>query len=64
MRELTLNEKQSLEKTVELWAAIRNLKIIHPDDIHEFRSDIHDIQNRILARPNSVIIPHKELVAS
>jgi len=40
----------ALNKTTELWNALIDLDVLHPDDINEARRDIHNIQNRILAR--------------
>ena len=51
MRELTDDEKECLYHTRELWNDLVNLKQIHPDDLNEYRRDIHNIQNRIMARP-------------
>ena len=52
--ELKTKEKEVLKLTSNLWSAIIELEkynSIHPDDIHEHRRDIHNIQNRILSRP-------------
>lgn len=48
---LNEKEKEAIHKIVDLWDSILQLKVIHPDDINEYRRDIHNIQNRILARP-------------
>jgi hypothetical protein len=47
-----MKEKEiiALNKTTELWCALIDLDVLHPDDINEARRDIHNIQNRILAR--------------
>lgn len=47
---LTEEEKTILEMTAILWNALNDLPAQHDDDIHESRRDIHDIQNRVLAR--------------
>ena len=49
-RELTIFEEECIRLTVELWNELVVLEELHPDDIHEFRRDIHNIQNRIQAR--------------
>lgn len=49
--ELTEKEKEAIELTVSLWSVLNELPKDHPDDLHEFRTDIHNIQNRIFARP-------------
>jgi len=51
MKELTKAENLVIQKSVELWSAINDMEVVHPDDIDEYRRDIHDIQNRTLARP-------------
>lgn len=51
MSKLNKKEKEAIDCTVELWDSILKLEVIHPDDVDEFRRDIHNIQNRILARP-------------
>lgn len=43
-------EKEILELTSLLWSKIHQLEVLHPDDIHEHRKDIHNIQNRVAAR--------------
>jgi hypothetical protein len=48
-----------MDLTSALWNALLEIEkehILHPDDIHEHRRDIHNIQNRILARNSLVII--------
>lgn len=52
---LTEKENEALRLTVQLWKALGELEDIHPDDIHENRRDIHNIQNRIMARPEQRI---------
>lgn len=47
---LNPKELESLSLTVQLWGSLLELKELHPDDIHEHRRDIHNIQNRIMAR--------------
>ena len=56
---LTEKEAKALDLTRQLWNAILEIEAehsLHPDDIHEHRRDIHNIQNRILARNSIVII--------
>ena len=48
-----------LAQTVELWNAINALPEIHPDHLAEFRRDIHDIQNRLLARTVTITLCYK-----
>jgi hypothetical protein len=43
-------EKQALEATATLWNILILLKEVHPDDMTEHKRDIHNIQNRIMAR--------------
>lgn len=49
---LTEKELKALELTSALWNALLDLdaEYSHPDDIHEHRRDIHDIQNRVMSR--------------
>ncbi len=47
---LTPQELEVLELTAILFAAFVALPVIHPSDVTETQRDIHDIQNRILAR--------------
>lgn len=47
---LTEEEKILLEMTSILWNALTDLPAQHSDDLVEARRDIHNIQNRILAR--------------
>ncbi len=56
---LTEKEVKAMDLTSALWNALLEIEkehILHPDDIHEHRRDIHNIQNRILARNSLVII--------
>jgi hypothetical protein len=48
-----LDEKEIevLALTAKLFNLLGELEDVHPDDIHEHRRDIHNIQNRIMARP-------------
>ena len=48
---LTPREKTILQTTVVLWNAICKLEELHPQDREEACRDIHNIQNRIMARP-------------
>lgn len=50
MAGLTLQERQVLDLTAELWNAFAALPDKHPSDAAEMQRDIHDIQNRIMAR--------------
>lgn len=49
--EMTEQEQAVMDITVQLWNAIKDLPILHASDIPEYLRDIHDIQNRIAARP-------------
>lgn len=54
---LTEKEAKALDLTRQLWNALLEIEkehSMHPDDIHEHKRDIHNIQNRILAR-NSIV---------
>ncbi len=44
-------EKLAMDLTIKLWNALLDLDIEHKDDMREYQRDIHDIQNRIAARP-------------
>lgn len=48
---LTEQEKVALALTAELYKALQALPADHPHDMPEHVRDIHNIQNRILARP-------------
>ncbi|MFT5450544.1 MAG: hypothetical protein ACI9N9_000021 [Enterobacterales bacterium] len=48
---LTKLEQEIIDLTVKLWSALIELPEQHKDDIHEARRDVHNIQNRIAARP-------------
>jgi hypothetical protein len=48
---LTDEEREILELTAALWNRIKSLPVLHVADISETARDIHDIQNRIAARP-------------
>lgn len=50
MRELNERENKVLDLTAQLWNAILELEELHPHDNSEHMRDIHNIQNRILAR--------------
>ena len=45
-------EENVLVLTARLWNAILELEEIHPADNEEHARDIHNIQNRIMARPH------------
>lgn len=49
-RGLTPAEDAALRLTADLWNQLLALPELHPDDIAEHRRDIHDIQNRVMAR--------------
>ena len=51
MAELNEKEQKALNLSVELWKALLDLEVIHPDDRKENSIDIHNIQNRICSRP-------------
>jgi hypothetical protein len=56
---LTATEAKAIEITSALWTVLLEIEsehTLHPDDIHEHRRNIHNIQNRILARNSLVII--------
>ena len=46
----TLKLEKALRLTKELWQLLLDLEVKHEDDIHEHRRDIHNIQNRLMAR--------------
>lgn len=48
---MTESEQKTLDITTELWSSFLDLEVLHADDIHEMRRDIHNIQNRIMSRP-------------
>ena len=50
-RNLNEKEERALEITANLWACLNDLEELHPSDIVEACRDIHNIQNRIMARP-------------
>lgn len=50
---LTEKERKALDLTNQLWNALIEIEDehkMHPDEIHEHRRDVHDIQTRIMAR--------------
>lgn len=47
---MTDQERRIIEMTVELWNALLDLPKEHDADNLEDMRDIHDIQNRVLAR--------------
>jgi hypothetical protein len=47
---MTKEEKEVLELATKLWNALVALPVMHHDDNAEHMRDIHDIQNRVLAR--------------
>lgn len=54
---------KALKLSAELWNEFLKLEVIHPDDIPETRRDIHNIQNRLLARQNRKPEPTQEIKA-
>lgn len=48
--ESQVKENEALIITQELWNKLLELEEKHPDDMQEHRKDIHNIQNRIMAR--------------
>lgn len=48
---LTEQERAVMALTAQLYEALRNLPAQHSHDMSEYVRDIHDIQNRIMARP-------------
>lgn len=53
---LTLDEQKVLDMSAELWNAICALSEVHPMEKQEICTAIHDIQMRILARPELRVI--------
>ena len=51
MIQLTPDEMEVLDMTVELVNAFAKLPDKHPSDMQEFVHNIHAIQNQIMARP-------------
>lgn len=47
---MTQKEQAVLKITADLWNAILDLPVLHPSDMRETERDIHNIQNRIMAR--------------
>lgn len=54
---LTVSELHCLKLAAELMNAITLLPVQHPSDLEETVRDIHDIQNRIMARLTTRIHP-------
>lgn len=59
MTSLTDAELDILNQTVQLWNSYVALPYHHPSELKEMERDIHDIQNRLCARPTT-----RELVNS
>lgn len=53
---LTPAEQKVLDMSAELWNAINELSEVHPMEKQEICTAIHDIQMRILARPELRVI--------
>lgn len=47
---LSVAEQECLELSGRLMGCFATLPVLHPKDLAEMERDIHDIQNRILAR--------------
>ena len=47
---MTPQEQKVLDLTVELWNAFLDLPDQHPHDAPETMRDLHNIQNRLMAR--------------
>lgn len=50
LEKLTVEEQDVLRKTGDLMMALSRLPVLHSADVAETVRDIHNIQNRILAR--------------
>jgi len=48
---MTNKETAVLEAAADLWNLIVELKVEHGQDLMEYNRDIHNIQNRVMARP-------------
>ena len=48
--QITEDERAILNIVADLWNAILALPVLHSEDEHEHRRDIHNIENRIMAR--------------
>ena len=48
---LTNKERAVVEAAADLWNLIVELKVEHGQDLMEYNRDIHNIQNRVMARP-------------
>lgn len=51
--DLTDGEKHALELTAALYNVMARFPKLHPADMDETVRDIHNIQNRIMARPQA-----------
>jgi hypothetical protein len=51
MRELSADEKTVIDCLVLAWNAFLKLPVEHDDDVAEFRSSIHRLQEKVLCRP-------------
>jgi len=52
---LTFREQEILEMTKKLFQALNELPVLHKSDMAENVRDIHNIQNRIMSRPEQII---------
>ncbi|MBC7907039.1 MAG: hypothetical protein H7Y60_09880 [Rhodospirillaceae bacterium] len=50
MTALTTKEQRAIELTAQLWNVLVELGGHHPADMAETARDIHNIQNRVMAR--------------
>jgi len=48
---MTNREIAVLVAAADLWNLIVELKVEHAQDLMEYNQDIHNIQNRVMARP-------------
>ena len=44
-------EKRIIKMTADLWNALVELECLHPDDIMEMKTSIHQIQECVMSRP-------------
>ncbi len=56
---LTKMERDAVNLTVKLWNTLHALPKMHPADLQEHARDIHNIQNRIMSRPEFKIANKK-----
>jgi hypothetical protein len=51
MRELTVKEFRVINYLADAWDSFLMLPVLHKDDENEFRTAIHALQEKVLARP-------------